>query len=239
MPELAQAALIIGASGGIGRALHGLWAEQGRYPRLLGTSRKGGRDLLPLDLEDEASLAALPARLAERLGDAQLVTVCICSGVLHDQSLMPERRLEELEADAFLRIMRINALGPLAVARAVVPLLPRDRRSRLLAVSARVGSIADNRLGGWYSYRCSKAALNQGFKTLAVELKRVRPECVLTLFHPGTVDTPLSGPFQRNVPEGKLFGAHRAATQLSDVLHGRDEPAAHLFVDWAGQDVAY
>ncbi len=239
MAESAPAALIVGASGGIGRALLELWSERGDYKPLIGTSRRGVAEGVPLDFEDAASLAGFPARLQVQLGHSPLVTVCICSGLLHGQGMAPERRLQDLDDAAFLRAMRVNALGPLALVRAVLPLLPRDRPSRVLALSARVGSIADNRLGGWYSYRCSKAALNQGFKTLAVELRRSHPQCVLTLFHPGTVDTPLSLPFQRNVPEGQLFSARRAAEQLSQVLHARQDPRAHLFVDWAGKDVAF
>ena len=238
-----HAALIVGAGGGIGSALLRQWQREGRYERLIAASRRpdaaAGVPMVPVDVEDAESIEGFGARVEAELGGARLVTVCLCIGLLHGEDCQPERRFDALEAASYLRLMRVNALGPLLLAQQILPLLPRRERSRLLAMSARVGSISDNRLGGWISYRSAKAALNQGFRTLAVELNRTHPQCVVTLFHPGTVDTALSAPFQRNVPADKLFAPERAARQLSDVFHGREDPRAHLFVDWAGEAVDY
>lgn len=238
-------ALIVGASGGIGGALLRQWQQEQRYESLIAACRNpdslddfDGR-VIGVDLEDTSSISGFAAALKAELGERKLHTVCLCTGFLHDQHCTPERRFSALDPDCFQRSMRINVLGPLMLLQELMPLLPVRERSRILLMSARVGSIADNRLGGWISYRSAKAALNQAIKTLSIELQRTHPECVLTLFHPGTVDTALSAPFQRNVPADKLFSKERAAQQLNDVLHARNTPRAHLFVDWAGQSIEY
>jgi NAD(P)-dependent dehydrogenase (short-subunit alcohol dehydrogenase family) len=240
-----RAALIVGASGGIGSALLRQWRDEGRYERLIAACRSPesirveGVETVAVDVDIEESIDSFGARVKAALGDCELVTICFCMGLLHSEDCEPERRYASLKGAAFQRLMHVNALGPLLLAQQLLPHLPRQSQSRLLAISARVGSIADNRLGGWISYRCSKAALNQGFKTLAIELQRTHPQCVVTLFHPGTVDTALSTPFQRNVLPENLFEPARAARQLSEVLHARNDPHAHHFVDWAGQPVEY
>ncbi len=238
---MTDAALIVGASGGIGAALVDRWRSNERYARVFTASRKNSSDAnhLVLDLTCESSLSKAAEALKVRLNGGSLSAIVVCSGLLHGESLQPERRLSVLDADAFTTSISVNALGPLLVAKHFSPLLPKTEPSHLLALSARVGSISDNRLGGWFSYRCSKAALNQGFQTLAVELRRTHPRCVVTLFHPGTVDTALSEPFQRNVPADQLFSPARAAHQLDEVMRNRRDPSSHIFVDWAGKPVAF
>ncbi len=238
---MADAALIIGASGGIGRALTELWRSNERYAKVVTASRQITNDPLhlALDLTSESSLSEGAQTLKTLLNGDQLAAIVICSGLLHSEAIKPERRLAALEADAFAESISVNALGPLLVAKYFSPLLPKKDPSHLMALSARVGSISDNRLGGWFSYRCAKAALNQGFQTLAVELGCTHPKCVVTLFHPGTVDTALSKPFQRNVPASQLFSPARAARQLEDVMQARRKSNGHIFVDWAGEPVAF
>ncbi len=242
-----SAALIVGASGGIGAAM--LAQGVAGKARLFASSRQPppaappdpALSWLQLDLADPRSIEDAAAVLQARLQAEALTldTVLICSGQLHGDRLRPERRLRDLEAQSFLALMQVNALGPLLLIRALLPLLPRQQPTQVAAISARVGSIADNRLGGWYSYRCSKAALNMGFTSLAAELRRSHPHCVLTLFHPGTVDSALSRPFQANVPAEKLFSPARAAQQFAELLARRREPTEHLFFDWAGKPVDY
>ncbi len=130
--------------------------------------------------------------------------------------------------------MRVNAIGPALVAKHLLPLLPRDGRSVFAALSARVGSIGDNRLGGWHGYRASKAALNMLLRCLHVELVRTRPEALCVGLHPGTVDTPLSRPFQRGVPEGRLFTPEDAAARLLAVLDGLRAEHGGCVLDHAG-----
>ena len=227
--------LVIGASGGIGRALHTQLADQGH--RVLAVQRTAG-DWPGLDLCEDRSLAALTEALqAAEIG--HLHGIYVCSGLLHAEGIRPERRMADLDSAAFERLMRVNALGPLRLLSSLLPLLDRQQPTRIAAISARVGSITDNRLGGWTSYRCSKAALNMGLRNAAIELNRTHPLARVTLFHPGTTDTALSKPFQSNVQPDKLFSAERAARQFLQVLDQRPDSREALFLDWAGKAVEF
>jgi NAD(P)-dependent dehydrogenase (short-subunit alcohol dehydrogenase family) len=135
------------------------------------------------------------------------------------------------------RSYRINAIGPALVARHFLPLLAADRKSAFAALSARVGSIGDNGLGGWHAYRASKAALNMLLKTLAIELARRNPGALCVGLHPGTVDTGLSRPFQRGVPEGKLFTPRQSARLLLNVLDGLSTEHTGQVFAWDGQRI--
>lgn len=245
MKHTRKVAVVVGASGGIGSALVARLRALGRYDRVICTCRTPSRaalecdEVLTVDLENADAITIWGRQLAALINEDRLETVCLCVGLLHDGDLQPERRLASLQDQAFHRLMAVNALGPLLLAQQVVPLLPRKGRSRLLAISARVGSISDNQLGGWIGYRASKAALNQGFKTLSIELRRTHPECVVTLYHPGTVATALSAPFLASVPAERLFTPLQAAQYLCDVLHERDRVDGPLFVDWAGQPIGF
>jgi NAD(P)-dependent dehydrogenase (short-subunit alcohol dehydrogenase family) len=207
-----QAAVVIGASGGIGAALVSRLQASGRYAAVHALSRSG----TGFDLEDEASIAAAAARVGEGPVPA---LVFVATGVLH-HGFEPERSWRALDAEHLLRDYRINAVGPALVARHFLPLLPRDRPAVFTALSARVGSIGDNRLGGWHSYRASKAALNMLLRNLAVELGRTHPQAVVAGLHPGTVDTGLSAPFQKGVKPEKLFTAAYSAERLLSVIAG-------------------
>lgn len=227
--------LIIGASGGIGRALHPQLAAQGH--RVLAVQRAPG-DWPGLDLCDDRSITDL-AEALRTAAVGHLHGVYVCTGLLHAQGIRPERRMAELDSAAFEQLMRVNALGPLRLLSALLPLLDRQQPARIAAISARVGSIADNRLGGWTSYRCSKAALNMGMRNAAIELNRTHPQARVTLFHPGTTDTALSKPFQSNVNPEKLFSPERAARQFLQVLDNRPNNPEALFLDWAGKAVEF
>lgn len=213
--EKQNAAVVIGASGGVGEAVAnrleaaGQYAVVHRFARTLtGVAR--------LDLEDEGTIAAAAARVAA--GPAPTL-IFVGTGVLH-HGHDPERSYRAMTPDHLMRDYRINAVGPAMVAKHFLPLLPRDRRSVFAALSARVGSISDNRLGGWHSYRASKAALNMILRNLAIELQRSHPQAVVAGLHPGTVDTGLSQPFQRGVATDKLFTPAYSADRLLAVLDG-------------------
>ncbi len=237
----AHTALVIGGDGGIGQALAQRWAESGRFAQVLKTTRRtvSNRDVLRMDLSDEDSIRTACSEVRALTADSHLTQIVICTGMLHGAAIRPERRVQDLDADSFGRIMHANAIGPLLAAKHLIPLLPRQVPTHLCAISARVGSISDNRLGGWYSYRCSKAALNQGFQTLSVELRRSHPQTLVSLFHPGTVDTALSRPFQKNVAAERLFSPERAARQLDEVLAQRTHDQQHIFFDWQGLPVPF
>jgi NAD(P)-dependent dehydrogenase (short-subunit alcohol dehydrogenase family) len=208
---VAEAAVVVGATGGIGAALVERLRGQGTHAVVRALSRADG-----LDLEDEASIATAAARIAE---GPPPTLVLVAAGVLHD-GFEPERSWRALSADHLMRDYRVNAVGPALVAKHLLPLMPRDRRAVFAALSARVGSIGDNRLGGWHSYRASKAALNMILRNLAVDLARTHPQAVVAGLHPGTVSTDLSGPFQKGVGPDRLFTPDYAAERLLAVLGG-------------------
>lgn len=219
--------IIIGASGGIGMALADELEGRGEVVRL---SRHSGE----IDLADQASITNAAERLA---GEAPFDRMIVATGLLHDQSQGPERSLRELDADRLARSFAVNAIGPVLCARHFLPLLAAE--GKFAALSARVGSISDNRLGGWYGYRASKAALNQLIRTAAIELARTRPNAVCVTLHPGTVDTPMSRPFQRGVPAEQLFEPAHAAKCLLTVLDRLSPEDSGYCFDWDGRRIPF
>lgn len=228
-------AVVIGATGGIGKAVIEKLKGGGRFDRLVALSRSGadiadaesGRiDILDEDLVKNA---------AKQVGETDFIFVA--TGLLHDGEYGPEKSKRDLTHDDLMRSFADNAVGPALVAKHFLPLLPRKGRSVFAALSARVGSISDNRLGGWYGYRASKAALNQLIRTLAIEHRRKHPDGVLVALHPGTVDTGLSKPFQSNVPAEKLFSPAYAAEKLLGVLDGLGPEQSGRIFAWDGQEI--
>jgi NAD(P)-dependent dehydrogenase (short-subunit alcohol dehydrogenase family) len=192
-----------------------------------------GRKILAnhIDLRDEATIAAA----AHSLGEVDLAIVA--TGLLHDSDLKPEKSWSSLQPSAMARAFEINTIGPALIAKHVLPLLPRDRRAVFAALSARVGSIGDNRLGGWHSYRASKAALNQLIRCFSIELASKRPLAICVGLHPGTVDTDLSKPYQAGVPKEKLFSPERSARQLLHVIDGLTPAQSGRVYDWSGLEI--
>ena len=225
-------AAVIGASGGIGAALADQLEAAGTQVHRL--SRSGGEGHLKLDLTDETSIADGASRLAQ---EGLVDLVLVATGYLHEGGAGPEKDWRHLDAEELARNFAINAAGPALVAKHFLPLLPDNARGGFAALSARVGSISDNRLGGWYSYRASKAALNQLIRTLSVELARKKPHAFCVALHPGTVDTPLSEPFQRRVPEGKLFDPAFSAGRLLAVLSALEPAQSGRIFAWDGQEI--
>lgn len=226
--------LVVGL-GGIGQALVdalGPFAP-GLEVHSAGPSRGDHR----LDLCSDASLAAFVADQGPRLRPLRLV-VCT-AGLLHGPDLQPEKRLAQVRRQALERSFAVNAFGPLLLAQALEPLLPRDQPVHFACLSARVGSIGDNRLGGWYAYRAAKAAQNQLLRTLALEWRRRLPLATVTLLHPGTTATGLSEPFRAGVPAERLFSPERAAQQLLRVLDGQTPERSGAFLAWDGQPIPW
>ena len=231
---------VIGATGGIGAAFCRVLAKDDRVMTLHVLSRRANEGVpgvhVPIDITDEHSIDNAARLCAQR---APLDLVIVATGVLHRGGLQPEKSMKELDPADMLDVFRINAVGPTLVAKHFLPRLSRGRKSVFAALSARVGSIADNRLGGWLSYRASKAALNMSLKTLSIEHARRWPESIVVALHPGTVDTALSQPFSRRVPSDKLFTAERAAKQLLGVIDGLEPEASGGFFAWDGQRIDY
>lgn len=232
---------VVGASGGIGSAMCRLLNDDARVSAVYAFSRReveaaGKIQWYPMDIADESSI-----RYAmDAIGDVQFDLVLVLTGILHSGSeLQPERRLEEVSADSMTRLFAINTIGPALVAKHFLPRLARGRKTVFAALSARVGSIGDNRLGGWVSYRASKAALNQVLRTLSIEHARRRPDSLVVALHPGTVDTRLSKPFTGNTPDDKLFTPERSAGYLLDVIDGLTKEDTGGFFAWDGSRVDY
>jgi NAD(P)-dependent dehydrogenase (short-subunit alcohol dehydrogenase family) len=233
---------VIGASGGIGGAFCEALAANAAVKQLFAFSRReatfpdGTTAWHAIDISDENSIKTAAASLR----DAELDLVLVLSGILHrDGALRPERRLAELEPEALAAAFAINATGPALVAKHFLPKLRRRKKTVFAALSARVGSISDNRLGGWASYRASKAALNQLVKTIAIEHGRQHPHSIVVTLHPGTVDTALSKPFTRSTPDDKLFSPQQSAAYLLRVIDEL-EPADNggLFA-WDGSRIEF
>lgn len=228
-------AVIIGASGGIGAAIEAALRDEGAFDTVLGFARSydGERHI---DLLDESTIAAAAAQVAK--GPAPTLVI-VATGLLHDGERGPEKALRELDPDWLARQFAINAIGPAIVAKHFLPLMPKTGRCVFAALSARVGSISDNKLGGWYGYRAAKAALNQLIRTLAIEEKRRNDRAIVVGLHPGTVDTALSKPFQGNVQPGRLFDTERAALQLLDVIEELKAPDTGKLFDFEGKEVPF
>jgi len=229
---------IVGSNGGIGEALYSALAASPDVAHAFSLSRMPGKgpDVIYLDIEDEASIAAAAREIAGRVSNLDLVIVA--TGILHyGTDMQPEKALRMLDPAAFERAFRVNATGPALVAKHFLPLLPCDRKAAFAALSARVGSISDNGLGGWYAYRASKAALNMLIRNMSIELARRHPMALCVGLHPGTVDTRLSAPFQRGLSEEKLFTPARAAGDLLDVLDRLDAADTGGVFAWDGQRI--
>lgn len=227
----AGVAVVFGASGGIGSALVAALSSTDSFRRVVGFSRKTSP---PIDLENEASMERATT-LAAELGELRLVIDA--TGFLHDDCQGPEKSWRQLDAGNLAHAFALNAIGPALMMKHVLPKLPRSGKAVFATLSARVGSIGDNRLGGWYAYRASKAALNQFVRTAAVELARRSPEAICVALHPGTVATPLTAPFA-----AKGVDTHtpaEASRHLLAVINKLSPEANGGFFDWRGKPVPW
>lgn len=234
-----ECAAVFGASGGIGAALCRVLADND--VRVWAGARS---DDVPkhqyikafrFDLEDERSIA----EAASLMADDPPKMVIIATGVLTlDDGTGPERSWKALDAQAMAKVIAVNTVGPALIAKHVLPLMPRGDRFVLAAISAKVGSISDNSLGGWHSYRASKAALNMLVKNFAIETARTHPQGAVIALHPGTVDTGLSKPFQSALQQGQLTNRREAAINLLDVLQQVSPQDSGKLIAWNGEEIA-
>ncbi|CUS43437.1 MAG: SDR family NAD(P)-dependent oxidoreductase [Pseudomonadota bacterium] len=228
---MSGSAVVIGASGGIGGALHAALLDEGTFDTVHGFSRSR----TGTDLTDEAGIAAAAALVAK--GSAPSLVI-VATGILHESDHAPEKTMQDLDPAWLARMFAVNTIGPALVAKHFLPLMPRTGRTVFAVLSARIGSIADNKLGGWYGYRASKAALNMMVRTLAIEERRRNDRSIVVALHPSTVDTALSRPFQSNVTPGTLFTPDRAAVQLLDGIDGLKIPDSGKHFSWDGVEIA-
>ncbi|MFM9936230.1 MAG: SDR family NAD(P)-dependent oxidoreductase [Novosphingobium sp.] len=229
---------VFGASGGIGAALAAALAET---HEVHAGSRSGAAlqsakvHPFAFDLTDEASIAAACTAIGRPLD-----LVIVATGRLtREGGNGPEKSYRALGAAGMAELFAINTIGPALIAKHTLPLLRRDGRAVFAALSARVGSISENRLGGWHAYRASKAALNMLVKNLALELVRTHPQALAVTLHPGTVDTALSAPFQRGVAPEKLFTPEMSAAALLTVLDGLTPAQSGGLFAWDGAGIPF
>jgi len=241
-------ALVIGASGGIGKTLVKQLHESGVYEhvhavsRFLPASPIDGVQYHALDSESENLVAQYCQQLKQTGGQFSLVVCCI--GALHatddnNQQIMPEKRLEDIHKDQLSFYFTTNAILPAIWLKHVEPLLKGAEPAKLVFFSARVGSISDNNLGGWYGYRASKSALNMLIKCAQIECQRRAKNICLISYHPGTVETQLSKPFQSNVPKGKLFSTDFTVTQLLKIIPNLTPENGPHYIDWQGNVIPW
>ncbi len=224
-------AVVFGANGGIGGALVEALRAAGDFEHVIAFSRRTSPSF---DLMDEASLERAASFAAAR---GPLRLVIDATGFLHDERQSPEKSWRQLDAAWLARSFAINAIGPALMMKHVLPLLPRSGKAIFATLSARVGSIGDNRLGGWYAYRASKAALNQLVRSAAVELARRSPDALCIALHPGTVATALSAPFAATGLE--VHPPPVAARHLLAIVDRLTADANGGFFDWRGQPVPW
>lgn len=229
-----KSAVIFGATGGIGSAIADALENDSRFDKIVRFSRSAGSPVA-VDLTSEASIRSAAEWLkAEKISPSM---VFVATGLLHDDHNGPEKSLRQLDGNWLMQNYQVNAIGPALIAKYFLPLMDRREIIRFAALSARVGSISDNRLGGWYGYRASKAALNMMIRNIAIEWSRKNDKSIVVALHPGTVDTALSVPFQSNVAPEKLFDSDRAARQLLDVLYTLNPADSGKIFAWDGAEI--
>ncbi|HEY6965537.1 MAG TPA: SDR family NAD(P)-dependent oxidoreductase [Erythrobacter sp.] len=234
-----RSAAVFGASGGIGRALCEALAAGGGEAVYAGSrsgAAPGGEAFRPFafDLADEASIAAAAETMR---ADPPEWVICATGVLTLPDGTGPERTYKRLDPAAMAEVFALNTIGPALIAKHVLPLMPRGRPFTFAALSARVGSISDNRLGGWHSYRASKAALNMLLRNFALEMARTHPDSVIVGLHPGTVDSALSAPFQSGLPDGQLTRPADAAANLLGVLARLSPAQSGRVFDFRGDEV--
>jgi NAD(P)-dependent dehydrogenase (short-subunit alcohol dehydrogenase family) len=237
-------ALVVGAGHGIGLGFVRQFLAKTEIGRVYATYRHSDSatellaiadsrlHCLQMDITDESQIATTIAKIQSETNALHYTINSV--GVLHEGELQPEKSLRQIDADRLLRYFQVNSIGAMLLFKYIQPLLKHPDRSIVATISAKVGSIGDNQSGGWYGYRASKAALNMFIKTTSIEYKRTCPQAIVVALHPGTTDTNLSLPFQRNVPPEKLFSVDRTVGQLLTVI---DRLAAHdsgEFFSWDG-----
>jgi NAD(P)-dependent dehydrogenase (short-subunit alcohol dehydrogenase family) len=230
---------VIGSSGAIGNAFLEHYIKDESVENIFSFSRSNlsieNNKVIHclIDVENEASIQ----KAAESLEEVRLDEIIIASGLLHTKDFGPEKSIRDLKADNILKILSVNTVGPAIVGKYFLPLLNKNNKSVMAFLSARVGSISENKLGGWYSYRASKAALNQIIKNFSIEINRVNPQAIILGLQPGTVESNFSQPFKKNVKEGNLFTAEYSVSMLLNVINSCTTKDSGKLIGWDGKEI--
>lgn len=210
-------------------------ADAAELQALLASQQPERLHVIELDARSEKTIAAAAEAVARETKELQLIVNV--AGVLHGPNFGPEKKLDHVQPESLRHAFEVNAFGPLLVAKHFHRFLRHGKRSVFASLSARVGSISDNRLGGWYAYRGSKAAQNMFTKNISIELARVAPDAIVVGLHPGTVDTGLSKPFQRNLPEKQLLPPSKSVAALLQVIESLDREDSGKVFDFRGNEI--
>jgi NAD(P)-dependent dehydrogenase (short-subunit alcohol dehydrogenase family) len=243
-----QLTLIIGANSNIGKAIAAqiqpientglILISRGVTKETEMSVKQNSTDIKRISVKDyQPQSIDLAIKELATHSELPITQVFICNGILHSKDFQPEKRLEDFDALAFNQVISANTLTPMLWVQKLTPILTGKSSCKIVVFSARVGSITDNNLGGWYSYRASKAALNMMLKTAAIELARRAKNIKIISFHPGTTDTPLSKPFQKNVPANKLFTSEFVAKQLLEIVEEAEIDHTASYLDWQGKTI--
>ncbi len=239
-----KTALVVGAGKGIGLGFVRQLLARPEIARVYATYRQFALatellaladprlQCLQLDLTDESQIATTIAKI--QVETTALHYMINSVGILHEGEIQPEKSLRQINSDRLLYYFQVNSIGAMLLFKYIQPLLKHEDRAIVATISAKVGSIGDNRSGGWYGYRASKAALNMFIKTTSIEYRRTCPQAIVVALHPGTTDTQLSLPFQRNVPPEKLFSIERTVAQLLAVIDNLETSDSGEFFSWDG-----
>ncbi len=245
-------ALIVGASQGIGLGFVRSLLKQDNIAKIYATYRhqetaselftlqseySDRLECLKVDITDESQIETVLKQIQQSVKQLHLVIYCV--GVLHTDSFSPEKSLKQIKPENLIYSFQVNSIGAVLLAKHLMPLFNKSDDSIFACISAKVGSIEDNRLGGWYGYRASKAALNMFLKTTAIEYSRRCPKTIVVALHPGTTDTRLSQPFQKNIPPDKLFPVEYTVGLLSKVIAGLEIKNSGQFFAWDGSQLPW
>lgn len=239
---MSEKIIIIGSSGAIGKAFVKFYEEQNSSNIIYSFSRSnkqidnGNTINSYIDLENDDSITEASEFCKK---EDYFDKIIITTGILHEGDLSPEKTFRNINSMSMSKVFSVNTIGPSMIAKNFIPLLNKEKKSFMGFLSARVGSISDNRIGGWYSYRASKSALNMIIKSLSIEVARNNPNAIIAGLHPGTVDSNLSNPFQKNVKEGKLFSPDYSISKMADVINGLTHQNSGDCFAWDGQKIEF
>jgi NAD(P)-dependent dehydrogenase (short-subunit alcohol dehydrogenase family) len=231
---------IIGSSGAIGRAFLDAYIADKDISNIYSISRTEVKSNdkriihINIDVTDEVSVKAAASKIEEN----RLDRLIVATGVLHTKSFGPEKSIKDIKIENFVKIFSVNTFGPALIGKYFLPLMTKDQKSIVAFLSARVGSISENKLGGWHAYRASKSALNQIIKNFSIEAKRTNSSGIIIGLQPGTVKSKLSEPFQKNVKKGKLFLPEDSVDSLIKVIENVMQNDSGKIFDWEGEEIA-